>query len=125
MTMNAPVPAAVACTLSPGDFHQRLAWIAALNRDALRKRHRDGRRLELTYAPAALDRVRDMMHREQECCAFLTFTLHREDDSIRLVIEAPGDVDDALDTVFQPFEAPESAAAGCGCGTAGRHDPAV
>lgn len=124
MTVNAPSSAPIACTLSSGDFRQRLAWIAALNREAMRTRHREGRRLELTYAPDALNRVSEMVRRERECCAFLTFSVHREVDGIRLVIEAPEGMDEALDTIFEPFEAPETAADGCGCGPAGRHAPA-
>lgn len=121
MTDNGPSSAPIACTLNSGDFRQRLAWIAALNSNAMRTRHRDGLRLELTYATDAFDRVSEMVRREQECCAFLTFTLHREADAVRLVIKAPEGLGEALDTVFQPFEAPEAAAAGCGCGPAGRH----
>lgn len=117
-------PTPIACTLGSGDFQRRLAWIAELNRDALLSRKRDGLRLELTYALDALDRLREMIAREEECCAFLTFKLHPEGDAIRLVIAAPGGARDALDTVLQPFEAPESASAGCGCAPAGRNAPA-
>jgi hypothetical protein len=120
MTVATSEPAPIACTLGPADFRQRLAWIADLNRDALRAQHRDGLRLELTYAPTALDRVREMIAREQDCCAFLTFDLQQEADAIRLVIEAPEDARDALDAMLEPFEAREPAAE---CSSAGRHDP--
>lgn len=123
MTSAIVEPAPIACALGSGDFQRRLAWIAELNRDALRSRKRDGFKLELSYAPDALDRVREMIAREEECCAFLTFELHPEGDTLRLVIAAPEGARDALDTVFQPFEAPESASAGCGCAPAGRHAP--
>lgn len=124
MTTDARPSAPIACTLSSGNFRQRLAWIATLNRHALRMRHRNGRLLELTYAPDAVDQVSEMVRREQECCAFLTFTLHREADAIRLVIEAPEAAADSLDAVFEPFEAPDAAGGGCGCGPAARHDAA-
>lgn len=123
MTATTSEPAPVACTLGTRDFRQRLAWIADLNRDALRAQRRDGLRLELTYARAALDRVREMVAREQDCCAFLTFHLQQEPDTVRLVIEAPEDARDALDAVFEPFQAREPAATVCGCPSAGRHDP--
>jgi hypothetical protein len=123
MTVSISEPAPIACTLGPGDFRQRHAWIADLNRDALRAQHRDGLRLELTYAPAALDRVREMVAREQDCCAFLTFDLQDEADTVRLVIEAPEDARDALDAVFEPFQTREPAASVCGCSSAGCHDP--
>ena len=124
MTADVRPSTPIACTLNSGDFRQRLAWIAALNRDGLRTRHRDGRRLELTYAPDAVDQVSEMVRREQQCCAFLSFTLHREAGAIRLVIEAPEAAADSLDAVFEPFEAPVAAAGGCGCGPAARHDAA-
>jgi hypothetical protein len=117
MTADPSVPPAVACTLGPGDFRQRIAWIAALNRDALQGRHRHGRRLELTYAKAAQPRVAEMVARERQCCAFLHFALIETADTVRLVIEAPDDVRDALDAVFAPFLAdPETGVArGCTC----------
>jgi hypothetical protein len=107
MTATTPEPAPVACTLAAGDFRQRLAWIADLNRDALRAQHREGLRLQLTYAAAALDRMREVVAHERDCCAFLTFDLREEADTIRLVIEAPEDARDALDAVFAPFQAGE------------------
>jgi hypothetical protein len=122
MTVTLSEVAPVACTLGPRDFRQRLAWIANLNRDALRAKHRDGLRLELTYAPAALDRVREMVAREQDCCAFLTFDLQQEVDAVGLVIKAPEDARDALDAVFEPFQAHEPAASVCGCSSAGCRD---
>jgi hypothetical protein len=123
MTVTLSEPAPIACTLGPADFRQRLAWITDLNRDALRAQRRDGLRLELTYASAALDRVREMVAREQDCCAFLTFDLKQEAGTVRLVIEAPEDARDALDAVFEPFEAREPAATVCGCSSPGHHDP--
>jgi hypothetical protein len=123
MTITIPEPAPIACTLGPGDFRQRLAWIADLNRDALRDQRRGGLRLVLTYAPAALYRVREMVAREQDCCAFLTFDLQQEAETVQLVIEAPEDARDALDAVFEPFQVREPAAAVCGCSSAGCCDP--
>jgi hypothetical protein len=92
-----------------------MALIADLNRDALRSQRRDGLRLELVYAPAALDRVREMVVREQDCCAFLSFDVCEEKDAIRLIIEAPETAPDALDDVFEPFQARGPAASACGC----------
>jgi hypothetical protein len=122
MTAAISEPTPIACTLGPGDFRQRLAWIADLNRDALRAQQRDGLRLELIYAPAALDRVREMVARERNCCAFLTFDLRQEAEAVRLVIEAPEDARDALDAVFEPFQVRKAAATVCGCSSAGCDD---
>jgi hypothetical protein len=47
----------IACTLKPGDLRDRLAWIAALNRDALRGHDRTDLTLRLRYAPPRPDKV--------------------------------------------------------------------
>ena len=80
----------MACTLAAGDFKERVRWIAGLNRANLRDQRRDGLRLELAYAPEALDQVREMVRREQGCCGYLTFDLRQDVDAVRLTIEAPG-----------------------------------
>lgn len=109
--------APIACTLEVGDFKQRLAWIANLNRDALLGSRRDDLRLELTYAPHALKDVREMTRREQQCCAFLNFDLLVGDDAIRLVVTAPEEAREAAELVFEPFQSKSlvSEAATCGC----------
>ena len=112
-----PEPVPIACTLQSGDFQERVNWIAKLNREALQSHRREGLHLELTYSRAALDRVREMVAREQECCAFLNFHLRSEADSVRLVIEAPEHASDMLDAVFEPFLAAEATATYCGCST--------
>jgi len=57
----------IACTLTPGDFNRRLAWMAELTRDALREHRRDDLVLQLAYAPEAAHRVREMVRKEQAC----------------------------------------------------------
>lgn len=119
MSIQLSEPAPVACTLGAGDFKARLAWIADLNRRALRSQHRDDLRLELTYAAEALDEVLEMVRGEQECCAFLTFEVSEEGGSVRVVIHAPERAREAAETVFEPFLSRTPAGAGCGCcGTA-------
>lgn len=105
----------VLCSLSGGDYQARLAWIATLNAEALRAYHRDDLRLELTYAPEARDRVREMVGRERECCAFLDFDLRDDRDAVRLMISAPERARGAADDVFAPFVPGMPAAASCGC----------
>ncbi|MGH6898019.1 MAG: organomercurial lyase [Geminicoccaceae bacterium] len=95
----------VACTLTPGDLNSRLAWIAELTRDALRQHRRYDLVLQLTYAPEAAHRVREMVRKEQACCPFLTFDLREEPDAVRLMITAPEDARGAADTLFEQFVA--------------------
>src|SRR5262245_34643532 len=112
-----PATLPIACTLGPDDAKDRLAWIAELNRDALRSYERRERVLELHYARHAIERVREMVRREKDCCAFLTFGLHAEGNGVRLLITAPENAGAAADALFEQFAASGGGAA-WGCGTA-------
>jgi hypothetical protein len=107
--------ASIACTLTPGDFRDRLEWIARLNRDALRRCERRDLSLVLGYAPEAAPRVREMVRREQECCAFLTFDLREESNEVALTISAPEDAREAADVLFEQFVGAPQGAEVCGC----------
>jgi hypothetical protein len=107
----------IACTLETGEFKERLGWIAELNREALLDARREGLRLTLTYRPDEAERVREMIRREQQCCAFLGFDLREEQESLTLVIEAPQSAADGLDAIFEPFVAATPRCGGCGCST--------
>ena len=113
MTIVEPSP--IACTLAPGAFKARLASIAALNSDALRKHVRRDLVLELNYAPEARERVREMVRNEQQCCAFLGFDLHEDANEIRLTVTAPETAPEAADTLFEPFIANAPAPSSCAC----------
>ena len=105
----------IACTLGAGDYKSRLTWIAALNAEALVSARRDDLRLELSYAPHALDRVRQFVRQEQECCAFLNFEVREDAEAVRVSIEAPEGVRDAIEAVFEPFRSGAATAASCVC----------
>jgi hypothetical protein len=106
----------VACTLTPAGYNERIASIRALTRDALLRHDRRDLTLELFYASAALERVRDMIRKEQACCSFLSFDLHLEPGQVRVTIIAPEAAREVADPLFQEFAAGEPASAGCGCG---------
>jgi len=105
----------IACTLMTADFKDRIAWIGELTRDALRKHERQGLVLDLRYAPEAASRVREMVRKEQECCAFLTFEMREELDEVRLTITAPPEATEAADLLFEQFvaSAPTKPVLGC------------
>lgn len=103
MNAHESAPAPIACTLGADVYQKRLAWIAELNRSALRGVRRDGARLILTYDPRVAIRVREMVRREQECCAFLQFELNEGGDRLTLVITVPDAARGALDAIFDPF----------------------
>jgi hypothetical protein len=95
--------APIACTLQPGDYKERLAWIAELAREGLLDVIREDLRLELKYAPSVADRVREMFHKEQQCCAFLDFDLSEIDEGVRLTITAPERAREVADALFNQF----------------------
>jgi hypothetical protein len=103
----------IACTLAPGDFKERLAWIGALTRDALRSHERRDLVLDLRYAPEVVERVREMVRNEQGCCSFLTFDLREEPLEIRLIVTAPEAAREAADMLFEQFVAGAPASSAC------------
>jgi hypothetical protein len=104
----------IACTLTGGDYRERLAWIANLNRDALQEQRRNDLQLDLTYRREAAPQVREMVERERACCAFLTFTLREDADATRLAIIVPEVAREAADLLLAPFLSTGEAAR-CGC----------
>lgn len=115
MTIAEPFP--IACTLAPGAFKDRLGWIAALNKDALRKYERRDLVLQLSYAPEARERVHEMVRNEQGCCGFLAFELRETGSEIRLTITAPERAREAADALFEQFVASAPAPSSCACAT--------
>ena len=108
----------IACTLDPGDYKARMAWIAGLNAHSLRASRRNDLTLELTYLTTALPQVRQLVAQEETCCAFLAFDLRDEVDGLRLTIAAPEAAREAAELIFAAFEAKSVAAADaavCGC----------
>lgn len=124
MTTTDALP--IACTLGPGEFDDRLASIAALNREALLHHERRDLVLELRYAPEARSRVRQLVRSEQKCCAFLRFHLNESTHEVRLTITAPKEVREAADMLFEKFVAEPSQCstpAYCACSAAGSASP--
>lgn len=116
----------IACTLTVGDYKERLAQIAELARDALRSHERNGLVLTLRYDAAAAERIREMVRREQDCCAFLTFDCREEGDEVAVTISAPESARIAAETLFEQFVTPAPSgspkaarvALACACGAA-------
>lgn len=95
----------IACTLAPDAYKDRIAWIAALNEDALLGHERHDRQLDLRYAPRARARVSELVRNEQACCSFLCFELRDDVDAIRLTITAPESARGAADALLEQFMA--------------------
>lgn len=77
------------------------------------------RRLTLTYAPEVTGEVRDVIQRENACCAFLSFEIEEREQETTVTITAPTGKEVEASEVFAMFVAPERKAAACGCCTAG------
>jgi hypothetical protein len=102
-------PAPIACTLTPGDIGKRLQWIRDLARRSLRDARREPLALHLTYDLSAAPRVREMVRKEEACCAFLHFDLREDAQGVHLSITAPEDAREAANDLFAHF-APKLAA---------------
>jgi hypothetical protein len=103
MDMTTPDTPPIACTLAPGEYLARLAWIAELARDGLRSSERRDLELELHYGLETADRVREMVRRERACCTFLTFDLQETSEEIQLIIRAPEQARGAAHLLFAVF----------------------
>lgn len=103
------VEEAIACTLQTDDFRDRATWIRGIAERHLRESIRSPLTLYLVFAKEAADDIREMVRKEQECCAFLRFDLSVADDAVHLLITAP-EAADVLFDHFAPDLAPASAA---------------
>jgi hypothetical protein len=105
----------IACTLAPEEYKSRVASIGDLARGALRSHARGDLELQLVYAADAAEEVREMVRKEQDCCAFLTFSLEERPEEIRLTIKVPERARETADMVFSQFLPSAQDAVGCGC----------
>jgi hypothetical protein len=99
--MSPAEAASIACTLNATNFRSRRAKLANLNRTALVSYRRNDLRLELLYAVEARPQVLEMVRADCTCCAFLTFEVHEEPDTLRVVVEAPASAREAADSMFE------------------------
>lgn len=105
------------CSLETRDFQERVAWIAALNQEFLRRSERHGSTLTLTYDTAARSQVEDMVSRERDCCAFLEFKITSAGEEVVLNVTVPTHATESADKLLAPFlGGPMSVAATECCG---------
>ena len=100
--MSTDIP--MACTLTPDGFTARMGLIDALAADGLIDRtHTDrGLRVRLRDTPEIEQRARELVAAESKCCAFLDFTLGRDQDAIVLDIAGPQETRPVIDVLFSP-----------------------
>jgi hypothetical protein len=92
----------VACALSPDAMTARLALIDALGADGLLDRTptASGLRVRLRDTPDIEQRTRELVAAESACCAFLDFTLGREDGDLVLDITGPQNARPVIEMFF-------------------------
>ena len=102
--IHSPAPAPdgpIACTLSPNEYAGRLGdfrhgvfhHMVALERP-------EPTRLRLTLDPGAdSGRVRELLVREQGCCAFMSFILTPSDERLIVDLEVPAAAAPTLDAL--------------------------
>ncbi|MDX0701017.1 hypothetical protein GOD03_12305 [Sinorhizobium medicae] len=96
--------APIACALDTQDFRARSALIEEITDRHLTSSIRRGNTLSLSYAPEAFDEISDLVGKERECCAFLSFNLKRDAGGVHLTIVAPESAAADAALLFQHFE---------------------
>jgi hypothetical protein len=94
--------APIACTLSTEDYRTRLAELRAVSAYLKDVRRGEGT-VHLTYERVAANRVRDLVQKEQLCCAFLKFEMREEESGFHLTITAPEEVRASAELLFENF----------------------
>lgn len=79
----------LACTLPPGEFMERQAWLDEVRARYLLDASVTGRIATLCYRPEGEAEVRTLAARESACCAFLAFEVRRTADAVCLTITGP------------------------------------
>jgi hypothetical protein len=92
----------IACTLSPGEYQDRTADLAALAARALRSRKQtaDGERLTFEDSADTERELRTAIAAESSCCAFLRMDLQRADEGLVLDIAGPQDARPIIAELF-------------------------
>jgi hypothetical protein len=103
MNSDSPKTPSISCTLASPELQARLEWIARLNAEALRGRHRNDLQLELIFASDAVESVREMVERERLCCAFLNITIQEGQDFVTVTIEVPEEGRAVAPMLFESF----------------------
>lgn len=107
----------VACTLQTKDLKERQAWIRCVTDESLVWHTLAGNSIKLTYLRAALDDIRAIVQKEQQCCAFLTFEVEVNAKDVVLTITSPPETRESSRWLFAQFLPGPTvhSATPCGC----------
>jgi hypothetical protein len=89
----------IACSLTPGEYAQRLREFGRLFATSLQGSRREPTRLylRLDAATAREADVRDLLRREQECCPLFSFPVQSAGDVLVVEAHVPDGADECLD----------------------------
>jgi hypothetical protein len=92
----------IACTLSPNQTRDRMAFIDNLVSDALLDQHEieGGIRTRFRDAPDVERRIHELVAAESSCCAFLSFAVGRDDGHLWLDITGAPEAKPAIEQFF-------------------------
>ena len=99
---EAATDAPIACTLTPGEYADRIGELAALAARALRTREQtvDGERLVFADSAATERQLRAVIAAEAGCCAFLRMDLQRTGEGLVLDVAGPHDARPIIAELF-------------------------
>jgi hypothetical protein len=96
VTPDTPRP--IACSLSPGEYPERVQEFRTHFASVIDVR-REPARLLLTLDASKIDaeRVRDLLRREQECCPFFSFRVDLCDETVQVEVTVSPGAEEWLD----------------------------
>jgi hypothetical protein len=96
--MTTDNPLAIACSLAPGEYPQRLREFTVLFA-SIRELRREPARLYLALDASTVreEDVRDVLRREQACCPFFTFLAEATNDAVHVEAAVPEGAEAWLD----------------------------
>jgi len=107
----------IVCTLSASALQERVIWIRRVTSESLVSHGLEGTTLTLTYRRQAKPELEKIVEGEQQCCAFLRFSMRELADTVELEIQAPNGGGEArwLFDQFLPAAGQVAAPKACGC----------
>lgn len=89
------------CSLPADDLRGRVDELRGLMARPLLAHRRDGRVLHLSFDPAAEADVRRAVAAEEQCCAFLAFTVRAGAEAVEVDVVAPEGAEPVLDGLVE------------------------
>jgi hypothetical protein len=100
----------IACSLSAGDYRERLAAVSEVGASSLIDIEEHGRETVLRFRSSteARDKLEMIVSQEAECCAFLDLSLVTSGEELVLTLVAPEEARPIVDDLIGSFRGAES-----------------